>query len=99
MTDNLTNFLSLISEETSGWIEKAQYRVQNQDWLEVSAEIAIKVLRALRAKSMSQKELAELMNVSPQYISKIVKGGENFSLETIGKLQNALGINLIQLAD
>ena len=95
MTNKLDIFLSLVSDKTSGWLEKAQYDKQNQDWLDFSAEIAIKVLRTLRVKSLSQKDLAALMNVSPQYINKIVKGNENLSIETIYKLQNALDIILI----
>jgi transcriptional regulator with XRE-family HTH domain len=43
---------------------------------------------------MTQKDLAERMNVSPQYISKIVKGAENLSLETITALEEALSVDL-----
>ena len=46
---------------------------------------------------MTQKDLAEIMNVSPQFINKIVRGQENLSLETIGKLSRALGIKLIEV--
>ena len=44
-----------------------------------------------------QKELALRMDVSPQYVSKIVKGKENLSLETIWKIEEALGITLISV--
>jgi transcriptional regulator with XRE-family HTH domain len=37
------------------------------------------------------------MGVSPQYINKVVRGKENLSLETICKLEHALGIQLIQV--
>jgi transcriptional regulator with XRE-family HTH domain len=96
---NINKFLSLVSETPSKWIEKANYREQNQEWLDISAEIAIKVLRELRAKSLTQKDLAEKMNVSPQYINKIVKGNENLSLETICKLEKALNISLVQIVN
>jgi transcriptional regulator with XRE-family HTH domain len=46
---------------------------------------------------MSQQKLAKLMNVSPQQISKIVKGHQNLTLETIVKLENALMIKLIKV--
>ncbi len=36
------------------------------------------------------------MNVSPQQISKIVKGQENLTLETISNLEIALGIQIIE---
>jgi transcriptional regulator with XRE-family HTH domain len=46
---------------------------------------------------MSQKELAERIGVSPQQVSKIVKGNENLTLETISKLEAALGVPLIEV--
>ena len=35
------------------------------------------------------------MNCTQQYVSKILKGWENMSLDTLSKLEDALGINLI----
>jgi transcriptional regulator with XRE-family HTH domain len=35
------------------------------------------------------------MNCTQQYVSKILKGKENMSLETLSKLEDALGIDLI----
>ena len=37
----------------------------------------------------------ERMNYTQQYVSKILKGKENMSLDTLSKLEDALGINLI----
>lgn len=36
------------------------------------------------------------MNCSQQYISKILKGKENLSLETISKIEQALSIQIIK---
>lgn len=36
---------------------------------------------------MNQKQLAEKMNCSRQYISKVLKGRENLSLETLAKIE------------
>lgn len=96
--ERLQKFLGLVSEEVSGFEEKALWRIKNKDWLEKSALIAIKILRALKDQQLSQKELAEKMQVSAQYISKIVKGSENLSLDTISKLETALNIRLIEVA-
>ena len=46
---------------------------------------------------MTQKKLAEIVGVSPQYINKVVKGRENLTLETIVKMEKALGIALIEI--
>jgi plasmid maintenance system antidote protein VapI len=51
----------------------------------------------LDVKDMQQKELAEAMDVSPQQVSKIVKGKQNLKLETISKLEAALGIKLFEI--
>lgn len=85
----------LASPEPSNWKAKAQYRRDNREWLKRSAIIAIKVLDALKAQKLTQKDLAERLNVSPQYINKIVKGEENLTLETITNLELALGIQII----
>lgn len=39
---------------------------------------------------VNQKELAQRMGCTPQYVSKILKGKENLSLETISKIEDAL---------
>ena len=96
-TERMINFEKLVSQEKSGWLEKALWRQENHDWLEKSALIAIKILRALSDQGISQKILAEKMEVSAQYINKIVKGSENLSLETISKLEKTLLITLIEV--
>lgn len=98
-TEEIINFEKLISEEKSGWLEKAQWREDNHVWLEKSELIAMKILAAIRDQKTSQSKLADKMEVSAQYINKIVKGGENLSLETISKLEMALGIQLIEVVD
>ena len=55
----------------------------------------MQVLAALKTQGLSQKELAERMGVSPQQVSKIVKGQENLTLETISKIEMVLGITII----
>ena len=96
-TEEIINFDKLVSPEKSGWLEKAQWREDNQIWLDKSALIAMKVLRAISDQNTSQKKLAEKMKVSSQYVNKVVKGSENLSLETISKLETALGIQLIEV--
>jgi plasmid maintenance system antidote protein VapI len=102
---NLENFLNLVSNESSGWLEKAQWREDNKQWLDRSAKIAIKILSILRNNRKenrlpnSQKDLAELMGVSPQQVNKMVKGTENLTLETISKIEKALGIQLMEISE
>ena len=46
----------------------------------------------MKQQNISRQDLAERMGCSPQYISRLLKGEENFSLETICKLENALNV-------
>lgn len=96
---NLEKINKILSNEKSTWKEDAKWREENEEWLSQSFDIAVRVLDSLRTKKMTQKDLAEKMNVSPQFINKVVKGKENLSLETIGKLSRALGIKLIDVVD
>jgi len=77
------------------WRENAEYRSKNK-WLTYSSKIARRILAAIDANpELNQAKLASLLNVSPQQISKIVKGKENLTLETIYNLSQALSVELI----
>ena len=80
----------------SNYLQNAKFRIQNKKWLSYSSNIALRVLAALEeSEQMTQKNLAEMVGVSPQYINKVLKGQENLSLQTIAKLSEALNIELI----
>lgn len=87
--------LDKIAKPSNEWLKEAQFRVDNQDWLKHSQMIALKILRELRAQGKSQLDLATALNVKPQQVNRWVKGSENFTLETIAKIEGALNINLI----
>lgn len=46
-------------------------------------------------KNVNRSALAEKMNASPAYITKILQGSSNFTLRTLLKLADALGQDLI----
>ena len=93
-----TDILNKLTEgKVSNWHEKAEWRRRNANWLNKSAQIAVSVLEQLRIMEMSQKELADAMGVTPQYVNKVVRGNENLTLETICKLESILGISLIEI--
>lgn len=79
----------------SKWREEAEWRRDNWSWLHHAQMIAAKVLLRMKQEGLTQKALAERMDCTQQYVSKILKGRENLSLDTLSKLENALGINLI----
>lgn len=79
----------------SQWREKFEYLLTNEDWLRYSARIAMMMLDKMKETGMTQEELAGKMNCSQQYVSKILKGHENLSLETLVKIEHALGITML----
>ena len=87
----------IAKEDQSRWIEKSKLRRANKVWLDKSAKIALKILRYIRANEITQKDLAEKLNVTPQNISKILKGQENLTIETISKFESVLGISLFEV--
>jgi transcriptional regulator with XRE-family HTH domain len=89
----------IASKEPSKWMQNAEWRIANKAWLNKSAKIAIKILRAIRKQEISQIELSKRLNVSPQQVSKIVKGRENLTLETISKIEEVLGVSLIEVPE
>ncbi len=78
------------SATPSKWRENAIYRLENSRWLRRSQKIAMETLDRMDFLGVNQKELARRMGCSPQYVSKILKGKENLSLETISKIEDAL---------
>ena len=86
------------SDEPSDWrVEEERVRyAKSKGWLQYSRKIAIKVAVAMKQQGLSRQDVADRMGCSPQYISKLLKGTENLSLETICKLEDALNIAILQ---
>jgi antitoxin component HigA of HigAB toxin-antitoxin module len=80
----------------SNWRKEAQWRNDNSSWLRYSQAIAMIMLDRLEELDMTQTQLSESMGCSKQYVSKILKGSENLSLETISKIEKGLDINIIE---
>lgn len=76
---------------------KMNYRIENADWLRMSATIALKIRKILRSQNISQVEFASRMGVTPAQISKLLSGKVNFELKTISKLQTILGEPIIDI--
>ena len=77
------------------WREEAEFRVANKSWLRYSQHIAMMMLDKMEELGLTQKSLAERMGCSQQYVSKILKGKENLSIETLCKIEVALGLSLL----
>lgn len=96
---NIDRLRAISTPAEEDWFKIAEEWDKEDAYLEKSARIAVAVLSVLREHKMTKQELAIKMGVSAQYVSKIVKGNENLTLETISKLEKALNIKLISVTD
>lgn len=84
------------SATPSKWRENAEWRIANRSWLRYSQKIAMMMLDKMEEMGLTQKVLAERMGCSQQYISRVLKGTENLSIETISKIETALSIEILE---
>lgn len=83
------------SSTPSKWRENAEWRMVNKSWLRYSQHIAMMMLDKMEELGMTQKRLSELMGCSQQYVSKVLKGQENLSLETLAKIERCLQLPIL----
>ena len=82
----------------SKWREKAEWSMANKSWLRFSQRIAMMMLDKMEELGLTQKSVAERMGCSQQYVSRVLKGTENLSIETISKIERALDLEILEQA-
>lgn len=97
MKANTEIFEAHVSPGISGWHEKADERIANKGWKDMALDIALRVIRYMRTNKISQVKLAEDMQIKPQSLNRILQGKANLTLETICRIESALGIKLIEV--
>ena len=55
-------------------------------------------MQAMDEQSVTQVELARRMGCSQQYVSNLLKGSSNMTLETISRIEEALDIDIVESA-
>lgn len=91
-----TEFLNNNQSATpSKWREAAEWRRKNEKWLKYARVITMKTMQAMDKQSVTQSILAKRMGCSQQYVSNLLKGNSNMTLETIARIETALNIDLI----
>ena len=99
---NKEEIISRLSEHRSSTPsksrKKAEWRMANKSWLRYSQRIAMMMLDRMEELGLTQKLLAERMGCSQQYVSRVLKGTENLSIETIFKIESALELNILEPA-
>jgi ribosome-binding protein aMBF1 (putative translation factor) len=60
----------------------------------IELRIAREVIKAREARKMSQRELADALKTKQQTVSRIERGAQNVTIETLDKIARALGRDL-----
>lgn len=82
------------SPAPSRWREEAEWRRANRAWLRRSQNVAMKMLDKMEEMSWTQAQVAEKLGCTQQYVSRIIKGSENLSLEMLSKIEDSLGVSI-----
>lgn len=85
--------------KVSSWMADAAASIENEDEIIAVKKIVLKILRYMEANNLSQKDLAEKLGVSPQYMSKFLHGQEDIKVSTALRYGKILGLNLIEIPE
>lgn len=103
MNENIIQKLNEISIVDDSWITKAEFRENNEWWINKTAKISIKILLRMRSnKSLDRfpyekKDVAKFMEISLIEFEQILKGNCNFSFQTLIKIEEFLEEKIINL--
>lgn len=60
----------------------------------IELRVAMEITKAREAQKMTQEDLAEAMKTKQQTVSRIERGAQNVTIETLDKIARALGRDL-----
>lgn len=92
---NKEKFMNLVSQEKTNSVDKLVERIKNRAFLKESQYIARKIIFRMDELNLTQNDFAKILGVSPQQVNKYVSGKENFTINTLIKLQTELNISLL----
>lgn len=89
--------LSKPEDKNDKWREIAQWNRAHAESIEDFVVIALRIAEAIKEQNISQKMLAERLAITPQALTRIMKGRQNLTLQTIRKFEQVLDICLISV--
>ena len=66
-----------------------EYKIES-----VAFDISVQIYKQMKKLGINKKELAEKLGVSRSYITQLLKGKSNMTIETLIKVAKALGMTL-----
>jgi transcriptional regulator with XRE-family HTH domain len=76
-----------------GWLDDAEFVDENEMLLEMSAKAALAIIKVMKQQHLTKRDLAQMLDISPQSVSKQLSGNANFTFETLQKYGRVLGLN------
>lgn len=76
MSFNPSKLAEIAQPRSKEEIRDAKFRKENRAWLKLSQQIALAIHYYLRISGMTQRQLAQRLDVTPVYVNKLLKGGE-----------------------
>ena len=61
---------------------------------DIELRVALEITKAREAKKMSQRDLADALKTKQQTVSRIERGAQNVTIETLDRIARALGRGL-----
>jgi transcriptional regulator with XRE-family HTH domain len=98
LTPHIKNILKNSKKDTE-WKKEEEERQAARKESKKAGLVATQLAYYMAVNKISQTDLGKMIGVKPQQISKILKGRENLTLATIEKIEEALGIDLIQVVN
>ncbi len=89
---------NLSGKPETDWLKETEYKLKNRHWMNKSSDIASLLLDYLDDHpELTKHDLAKKTGLTTATISKLLKGGFDLKLSTIGKIEKALGIELVRV--
>ncbi len=99
MASKAIKFLEAHQSETpSRFVEETTWRKENASWLRWSRKLAVTLIGYMQDNGLKRTDLASRLDVSPQYVSKLLSGTENLSFKSIANIEDKLGITCFAMA-
>lgn len=84
--------------KVSSWMDESERNRGFEEELLECRLIVLKIVRYMKENHLSQKELAERLEVSPQYINKFLHGQDlDMKVSTVLRYGRLLGLNLLEI--
>lgn len=86
--------------DLTSWMKEDEAAKRNEEKVRATTKIILHLIDYMESHQMSQTDLARKLNVTPQYINKLLHGQDtSFRIETAIEYGKLLGITLIEIPD